>query len=93
MRWYACALTVFAGLSMVSSLPYYSFKVINMRKSVPFIVIFLFALFFIFISVDPPSILFMLFFSYSLSGYVMQLLKMRQKKSAPQPNEHLPKQE
>ena len=54
LRWYAAALTVFAGLSMVSSLKYYSFKSINMRKSVPFIVIFLFALFFILVSVDPP---------------------------------------
>jgi CDP-diacylglycerol--serine O-phosphatidyltransferase len=93
VQWIACALTVFAGLSMVSSLPYYSFKVINMRKSVPFIVIFLFALFFIFISVDPPSILFLLFFSYSLSGYVMHLLQRRQKKSVTPPDEHLPKQE
>jgi CDP-diacylglycerol--serine O-phosphatidyltransferase len=83
VHWFACALTVFAGLSMVSSLPYYSFKVINMRKSVPFIVIFLFALFFIFVSVDPPSILFLLFFIYSLSGYVMHLLNLRRKSSAP----------
>jgi len=64
MRWYACALTIFAGVSMVSNLKYYSFKSINMRKSVPFIVIFLFALFFILVSVDPPSILFVLFVGY-----------------------------
>ncbi|MBI3903135.1 MAG: CDP-diacylglycerol--serine O-phosphatidyltransferase [Nitrosomonadales bacterium] len=78
VRWYACALTAFAGFTMVSNLKYYSFKSINMRKSVPFIVIFLFALFFIFISVDPPSILFLLFLSYALSGYVM-LLSQRKK--------------
>ena len=47
LRWYAAALTVFAGLSMVSNFKYYSFKSINMRKSVPFFVIFLFALVFI----------------------------------------------
>lgn len=86
VHWFACALTVFAGLSMVSSLPYYSFKVINMRKSVPFIVVFLFALFFIFISVDPPSMLFLLFFSYSLSGYVMHLLNLRRKRSPAPPD-------
>ena len=40
LRWYAVVLTVFAGLSMVSNLRYSSFKQINMRKSVPFIVIF-----------------------------------------------------
>ena len=83
MRWYTCALTAFAGITMVSNLKYYSFKSINMRKSVPFIVIFLFALFFIFISVDPPSILFLLFFAYCLSGYVMYLWSLRKKGDAP----------
>ncbi len=48
-------------------------------RSVPFIVIFLFALFFIFVSVDPPSILFLLPTSYSLSGYVMWLLEWRRR--------------
>jgi CDP-diacylglycerol---serine O-phosphatidyltransferase len=79
VHWIACILTVFIGLSMVSSLPYYSFKAINMRRSVPFIVVFMFALFFIFVSVDPPSILFLLFFSYSLSGYVVWLLEWRKR--------------
>lgn len=79
VRWYACALTTFAGITMVSNLKYYSFKDINMRKSVPFIVIFLFALFFIFVSVDPPSILFLLFFLYSLTGYAIWLWAKRQK--------------
>jgi len=82
VRWYACALTIFAGVTMVSNLKYYSFKSINMRKSVPFIVIFLFALFFILISVDPPSILFVLFLGYCLSGYAMYLWSLR-KPSAP----------
>jgi CDP-diacylglycerol---serine O-phosphatidyltransferase len=85
LRWYAAALTVFSGLSMVSSLKYYSFKSINMRKSVPFIVIFLFALFFILVSVDPPLHLFLLFFGYCLSGYVMWLLGLRKPKTPPLP--------
>jgi CDP-diacylglycerol--serine O-phosphatidyltransferase len=84
VRWYACALTTFAGITMVTNLKYYSFKSINMRKSVPFIVIFLFALFFIFISVDPPSILFLLFLVYSLYGYVIWLWSLR-KPTAPPP--------
>lgn len=79
VRWYACALTIFAGITMVSNIRYYSFKSVNMRKSVPFIVIFLFALFFIFISVDPPSMLFLLFLCYCLSGYVMHLWSLRKK--------------
>lgn len=79
LRWYAVVLTVFAGLSMVSSVRFYSFKTINMRKSVPFIVIVLFALFFILISSYPPGVLFLLFLGYALSGYVLWLLDMRKK--------------
>ncbi|MHB1117662.1 CDP-diacylglycerol--serine O-phosphatidyltransferase [Sideroxydans sp.] len=85
LRWYAAALTVFAGLSMVSNFKYYSFKSINMRKSVPFFVIFLFALFFIFVAQNPPLHLFLLFFGYCLSGYVMSLIDLRKKPSSPQP--------
>ncbi|MDD2700024.1 MAG: CDP-diacylglycerol--serine O-phosphatidyltransferase [Sideroxydans sp.] len=85
LRWYAAALTVFAGLSMVSNCKYYSFKSINMRKSVPFFVIFLFALFFIFVAQNPPLHLFLLFFAYCLSGYVMSLLDLRKKPNPPQP--------
>jgi CDP-diacylglycerol--serine O-phosphatidyltransferase len=85
VRWIAVTLTVFAGLSMVSNLPFYSFKDINMRKSVPFVVIFLFVLFFIFVSVDPPSILFLLFLAYALSGHVMWLWTRRNRKGGTPP--------
>lgn len=78
-RWYAVSLTVFAGVSMVSNLRYYSFKNINMRKSVPFIVIILVALFFMLISSYPPGVLFLLFLIYALSGYVLWLLGFRKK--------------
>ena len=79
VNWYAAALSVFAGLSMVSNLPFYSFKDFNMRKSVPFVVIFLAALFFIFISSYPPGVLFGLFLCYALSGYVLWVWRRRQK--------------
>ena len=78
VRWYASVLTVFAGLSMVSNLPFYSFKTINMRKSVPFLVIFLVALFFLLIFSYPPGVLFGLFLCYSLSGFVMCYLRRKQ---------------
>ncbi|MEO8343164.1 MAG: CDP-diacylglycerol--serine O-phosphatidyltransferase [Gallionella sp.] len=81
LRWYACGLTVFAGLSMVSNLPFYSFKDFNMRKSVPFMMIFMAALFFIFISSYPPGVLFGLFMCYSLSGYVLWVWRKRQNKT------------
>lgn len=77
LSWIAAALTVFAGLSMVSNLPFYSFKDVNMRKSVPFVVIFLVALFFILISSYPPGVLFLLFLGYTISGYVLWFIRWR----------------
>ena len=79
IHWYAAILAVFAGLSMVSNLPFYSFKDFNMRKSVPFVAIFLAALFFIVISSYPPGVLFGLFLCYALSGYVMWVWRRRHK--------------
>ena len=48
--WTSWIVTLFAGLTMVTNVPFYSFKDINFRKSVPFIVIFLIALAFVAIS-------------------------------------------
>jgi CDP-diacylglycerol--serine O-phosphatidyltransferase len=83
VRWVAVVLTLFAGLSMVSNVRFYSFKDLNMRKSVPFIAIFLLALFFILISSYPPGVLFLLFFGYALSGYVSWLYGFRKKPATP----------
>ncbi len=80
VRVYAAVLTVLAGLSMVSNLPFYSFKDFNARKSVPFIVVFLIPLFFILIWSDPSRVLFALFVAYALSGIVMWLVRLRQKR-------------
>ena len=72
-RWYVCVLTIFAGLTMVSNIPYYSGKDINLRRSVPFIVIAGIALFFALVSSYPPGVLFALFLCYALSGYVLSV--------------------
>jgi CDP-diacylglycerol--serine O-phosphatidyltransferase len=49
--------------------PFYSFKDVNFRKSVPFIAVFLIVLIFVAVSSDPPKVLFGLFVLYGLSGY------------------------
>ena len=62
---------VFAGLTMVSNLPFYSFKEFNWRRRVPLWVILAAVIAYSVVATRPPLILFLLFFSYSLSGYVM----------------------
>jgi CDP-diacylglycerol--serine O-phosphatidyltransferase len=70
IRWVAWAVTVFAGLTMVSNLKYYSFKTINLRRSVPFLVVFLIVLLFVLVSYQPAIVLFACFVIYALAGYV-----------------------
>lgn len=69
LSWIACAITLYAGLTMVTNVPFYSFKDINFRKSVPFIAIFVIVLIFVAVSSDPPKVLFAIFVLYGLSGY------------------------
>ncbi len=69
LSWVAFALTLFAGLSMVTNAPFYSFKVFGGRRSVPFIVLVAMALGIALVSLDPPRVLFAMFLLYGLSGY------------------------
>jgi len=80
MRWLACIITLFAGVTMVSNVPYYSFKDIKFRRSVPFWAILLAALVMSIIFFHPPTVLFLLFVAYSLSGYVVWAWNRRRKR-------------
>ena len=73
--WISWGIALFAGLTMVTNVPFYSFKDVNFRKSVPFIVVFLIALGLALLAIDPPQV------ScgrcscvYGLSGYAVYLL-------------------
>ena len=75
VRWIAWAVTMFAGLSMVSNIPFYSGKDINIRKSVSFPVVVAITLGLVFLiafSSTLPEMLFLLFSGYALSGYVLK---------------------
>jgi CDP-diacylglycerol--serine O-phosphatidyltransferase len=71
VRWLTFGLMLFAGLTMVTNLPFYSFKDVQMKRSVPFAVIVLIALGIAVINIDPPTVMFALFVLYGLSGYVL----------------------
>ena len=71
VRWITFAIMLYAGLTMVTNVPFYSFKDVQMRRSVPFVVIVLIALGIAIINIDPPTVLFGLFVFYALSGYVL----------------------
>ena len=67
----AFAVTLFAGLSMVTNAPFYSFKAVGSRRTVPFIVIVAIALSIALVALDPPKVLFAIFCIYGLSGYAI----------------------
>lgn len=83
LRWQACALTIFAGLTMISNVPYWSGKEINLRKSVPFIVVAAFALFLALTAFYPPGVLFALFLIYAASGYALLVWRFSQRRKTP----------
>lgn len=83
VRWLVWFATLFAGLTMVSNLRYYSGKQINLRRSVPFMMLLLLVFFFVLVSLDPPQVLFGLFVAYALSGYVMLLWNLRKPAAKP----------
>ena len=71
LAWPMFALVLYAGLTMVTNVPFYSFKDVSMKRSVPFAVIVLLALGIALINIDPPTVMFGLFVVYGLSGYVV----------------------
>ena len=85
LRWLTWFVTVFAGLTMVSNLKYYSFKTINLKKSVPFVAIFVIVLIVVVLAYEAALVLFVAFVAYALSGYVVSawmLLRDRRLRAA-----------
>ncbi|HKO89367.1 MAG TPA: CDP-diacylglycerol--serine O-phosphatidyltransferase [Burkholderiales bacterium] len=81
LRVLAAIVTVFAGVTMVSSVPFYSFKTVNFRRAVPFSVVLLPVLAFAVVSYQPAAVLAAVFIGYSLSGYLLWLWNFRKKRS------------
>ncbi|MDM8565961.1 CDP-diacylglycerol--serine O-phosphatidyltransferase [Candidatus Halobeggiatoa sp. HSG11] len=75
--WLTWFITVFSGLLMVSKFRYRSFKDLDFKGKVPFINILLVVMLFVLISINPPQILFLVFFIYAISGPVMTLVQLR----------------
>ena len=69
VRWFAWAITMFAGLTMVSNVKFYSFKAINLKRSVPFVAVLMIVIVIALIAYH-PSWLFAAFVAYGFSGYL-----------------------
>jgi CDP-diacylglycerol--serine O-phosphatidyltransferase len=69
--WPMFCMCLYSGLTMVTNVPFYSFKDVQMKKSVPFAVIVMLALVIAVINIHPPIVLFSLFMFYGISGYAL----------------------
>jgi len=78
LAWCAFGVTLYAGLTMVTNVPFYSFKDVSFKRTVPFIVIVAIALGFAVITIHPPIVLFSVFLVYGLSGYAVLRLQKGQ---------------
>ncbi len=70
-----------AGVLMVSNIRYYSFKDLDFKKPVPFVVLLAVVLGFVMISVEPSVMLLLLFGTYVLSGPVLAVMRKAKPKS------------
>ena len=77
----AAALAITTAILMVSNVRYYSFKEIDLKGRVPFVAILLIVLAFVGISLDPPKVLFLIFFCYALSGPILSLYTLQKARS------------
>ncbi|GKW49631.1 CDP-diacylglycerol--serine O-phosphatidyltransferase [Halomonas sp. NCCP-2165] len=72
-----------AGVLMVSNIRYYSFKDIDFKGPVPFVVLLAIVLAFVVISVQPSVMLLLLFGAYVISGPVLALMRKLQRPTKP----------
>ncbi|WP_081138874.1 MULTISPECIES: CDP-diacylglycerol--serine O-phosphatidyltransferase [unclassified Halomonas] len=69
-----------AGILMVSNIRYYSFKDLDFKKPVPFVVLLAVVLGFVMISVQPSVMLLLLFGAYVCSGPVLAVMRKAKSK-------------
>jgi len=84
-RWLAILawlLTTYGGITMVSNVPFYSFKELNVKKAVPFWAMLLLVGGLAVVSLRPPVVLFLACLAFSLSGYVLWGMGVRVRRSS-----------
>lgn len=77
----ALFITAGTGLLMVSNISYYSFKEIDFHNKVPFMALLAVVMVFVFLSIDPPKVLFGCFLIYAISGPVISLIRKLRKRN------------
>lgn len=89
MAYVMIPMLVALGLLMVSNIRYHSFKKkLDFKGKVPFVGVLVVVLIFMTISLHPPTVLFLAFFGYMISGPILTLWSLRQKRIARKAHSH-----
>jgi CDP-diacylglycerol---serine O-phosphatidyltransferase len=89
LQWWAAALTIYAGITMVSNVRFYSGKDINLRRMMPFSAAVLVVLGLIAISIEPPIVLWGIMLAYGVSGYVTWLVQRMRSEASEKKYRHV----
>ena len=79
LAWSMLCLTAVAGLSMVTSVKFYSFKEFHFKQRVPFMALLLLVFLIVVLVQSPQSILFCFFFGYLVWGYIALVFPSKHK--------------
>ncbi|HAD48216.1 CDP-diacylglycerol--serine O-phosphatidyltransferase [Idiomarina sp.] len=77
---FAALVTIAAGLLMVTNFRYHSFKDVDWKGRVSFVVILVIVLAFVIVATQPSLVLFAIFFLYALSGPVLTIKNVKRLK-------------
>ena len=75
-------MTVAIGGLMVSNVRFHSFKNLDLRGRVPFMTVLVVVVLFVFVSSDPPLVLFVGTLGYAVSGPILTLWSIRSRRAA-----------
>src|SRR5688572_32388931 len=66
VQWFAAGITIYAGITMVSSVKFYSGKDINLRRAVPFSAAVAFVVVLLLVSIEPSIVLWVVMVAYGV---------------------------
>jgi CDP-diacylglycerol--serine O-phosphatidyltransferase len=81
LQYVVLAITLIAGLLMVSKFNYYSFKTLPFKESVPFVWVLLLVLVFVMLTLAPAKVLLVAFSTYAVSGILITLYRFKHRKN------------
>ena len=81
LTWACFVVTIVTGVLMVSNVRFHSFKEVDLRGRVPFVALLVVVLIFMLVFSDPPLVLFFLAMLYALSGPLLTLVHIRQRRA------------